>query len=463
MGKIFDTFSKLNYKNENEVEQKFVTPFLREFLGYNLSNLLFKWRYKIRNGFKFKKIQVNRKRKLKLKDFEAEPDIIVANDREYRKIFYKKYYDNKNYSDKGLFIVEVKNPKEKLKHHLEQKNAYCMAVHTNISVMTNGKQFYIFDFNELLIACENLAELDIKFDLIKTLLHKDHQFDIFLAKISKFIGKLDKQLPKSINYSDFWHYVKTNIHIPEDLETLVVELKKITNYGIFNFFLENNQKIEYKEILSKIKNSGIRAKTDKRKRELREVIIIEGDSGVGKTYLLDHLKHIFTRFLYQNEFDKIPILLELKYWDSQHEIIRFIQNEVNIDYLNESDIRRYLIQGRFLLLLDAYDEINYNLQDKFLINYKYFKKQFPHIPIIITVRKGILVEHLKDDLSTLITLKPPEINDLKSHVQKNLNIDVELFFTHLIEKNLVDLAQIPLFLNYLIIYYMKFSNFPDSI
>ena len=463
MGKIFDTFSNLNYNNENEVEQKFVIPFLREFLEYNLSNLLFKWRYKIRDGFKFKKIQVNRKRKLKLKNFEAEPDIIVANDREYRKIFYQKYYDNKNYSDKGLFIVEVKNPKEKLKHHIEQKNAYCMAVHTNISVMTNGTKFYIFDFNELLIACENLEELDLKFDLIKTLLHRDHQFDTFLAKIKRFIGKLDKQLPQSINYSDFWHYVKTNIHVPEELETLGVEIKKITNYGIFNFFLENNQKIEYREIFSKIKSLEIRAKKDKGKTELREVLIIEGDSGVGKTYLLDHLKHIFTRLLYQNEYGKIPILLELKYWDSQHDIIRFIQNEINIDYLNESDIRKYLIKGRFLLLLDAYDEIKYNLQDKFLSNYKYFKRQFPHIPIIITVRKGTLVEHLKDESSTLITFNPPEINDLRKHIQINLNIDPDLFYTHLINKNLVDLARIPLFLNYLIIYYRRFSDFPDSI
>ena len=131
MGKIYSTFGHQHYNNENEVEQKFITPFLKRFLGYNTSNLLYKRRYKLRDGFTLKEVVYNRNKKIKIQNLEGEPDVIVVNDKEWGSIFYKSFQNGGKHDDKAIFIIEAKSEKTKLPKFLEQKNAYCMGVHTN--------------------------------------------------------------------------------------------------------------------------------------------------------------------------------------------------------------------------------------------------------------------------------------------------------------------------------------------
>ena len=94
MGKIYDTFSVQSYTNEDEVTHKFITPFLKEFLGYRLKNLIFQDRYSQRNNFEFKEVYLNRSQTKPLRDIVAKPDIIVANDVDFKKIFYRNYAEN---------------------------------------------------------------------------------------------------------------------------------------------------------------------------------------------------------------------------------------------------------------------------------------------------------------------------------------------------------------------------------
>ena len=66
MGKIYNSFSDQNYSNEDEVTHKFIIPILRQFLGYSNKNLLFKRRYKQRDNFKSKEINLNRSERIRL-------------------------------------------------------------------------------------------------------------------------------------------------------------------------------------------------------------------------------------------------------------------------------------------------------------------------------------------------------------------------------------------------------------
>lgn len=169
MGVIYKKFASKNYIHEAHVEQNFILPLLTEFLGYTNNNIFPKKSYKVLksyediDGFKDKKFQLNSVVYVPLHTISGKPDYIIVDDDNYEKFFQK---DN---DDKGLFLIEVKNPKITLEEHTGQKNAYCFATRTNLIVMTNGTKFYVYDSNELLIECNNIKELDQKFHLIKIL------------------------------------------------------------------------------------------------------------------------------------------------------------------------------------------------------------------------------------------------------------------------------------------------------
>lgn len=87
MGKFTEIFQNQSYLNEDHVAHNFVTPLLKDFLGYNRYNIFPKKRYKARSGFELRKVNVNRDKKHKLSDFSAEPDFIIVDDKNYRNFF----------------------------------------------------------------------------------------------------------------------------------------------------------------------------------------------------------------------------------------------------------------------------------------------------------------------------------------------------------------------------------------
>ncbi|MBN1803350.1 MAG: type I restriction enzyme HsdR N-terminal domain-containing protein [Candidatus Lokiarchaeota archaeon] len=480
MGKILRTFANRNYKNEDEIAHKFVLPFLRDFLGYQHLNFFFKKRYKVGEAFKTRTIPINRNKTIEIKDLQAEPDVIVVNDRERKKIFRN---DNE---DKALFFVEIKGPNQKIEKHTKQKNAYHLVVQSNISILTNGFQFHIYDFNELILKCETLEEIDLKFPSISAMLHKRHQFDSFLEKISEFQKTIDAPFSRNIDFTDFRDYIKEHFENDYIIHALNEEIVKIRDYQIFYFNLENGENIGFNGLFERIESTlkneesndnrnspqmeGERdKKTDeKRASKLKKLTfarsyLLEGDSGVGKSVLLRHLQRSFVKKLISSEIKKLPILLELKYWTENSDLENFVLNELHILSIDLKDIQNHLKDGNISLFLDGFDELDTTVSRDFFKKFELFKRNYPKIPVILTTRKHIVPSHFKENFSEVISLEPPMIEDLRTHVQNNLNSDAEDFFNHIQEKNLSEFVNKPLLLNYLIIYYGKFSSFPNSI
>src|SRR5699024_9931633 len=112
-------------------------------------------------------------------------------------------------------------------------------------------------------------------------------------------------------------------------------------------------------------------------------IIISDFAGMGKSTIL---KWITVCIIEQNK--SIPILIELRKIDSQNSIVDEILNQINpIDNSFDKDLVYELLElGFFTILLDGFDEIPYDVQDKITVQLSDFIKKTSNNNFIITSR-----------------------------------------------------------------------------
>lgn len=121
-------------------------------------------------------------------------------------------------------------------------------------------------------------------------------------------------------------------------------------------------------------------------------ILINGEPGSGKSYLVDFLAYFLTHFT--NIFDvviKIP-LIELKvdsneYSDLWSAIIRYVSNDLAISYLSVSNFKALLKNNRVLLLLDGLDEVDFQYRKYILRTFNNLLREFSKLSITVTTRK----------------------------------------------------------------------------
>jgi hypothetical protein len=105
-------------------------------------------------------------------------------------------------------------------------------------------------------------------------------------------------------------------------------------------------------------------------------VIITGIAGSGKTMFM---KHLFVT-LYENSIAKIPILVELRRLNQQTSILEYVYTQISdiIPSFNRNQFDYSLRAGKFILLLDGFDELSHEYRDQFCeeivhdLYYKYY-------------------------------------------------------------------------------------------
>ncbi len=282
---------------------------------------------------------------------------------------------------------------------------------------------------------------------------------------------LGEQVKFSLYNSWISIYVRRNLEEGDTIQVLKERLYKINDYSLFKFTLEKEKDIDYKEIINQVltfdKSRDIDEDVEideQEKKNNENSFILKGESGVGKTQFLKFLKNHFIRLLNENETNLIPILIRLKFWIDNKGIFKLINEELKIPELKKRTIKSFLMKGRFILLLDGYDEIIQENKIKFLQDLLKFKDDYPTNVFLITLKIDNSVEELERNFPSIISIKPPGLEKLHDHIKNNLEEDPQVFFSEIQKRNLTSMVRLPLFLNYLIIYIKKkgFKQFPKS-
>jgi hypothetical protein len=123
-------------------------------------------------------------------------------------------------------------------------------------------------------------------------------------------------------------------------------------------------------------------------REISEGnVVIQGIVGQGKSILL---RYLAIREITNNERSRIPIFLELRMLQPTLTLIPSIKNILSgLDIEADDDTFAYVASsGKFVLLLDAFDELDESLIKTTLNDLAYLTQKFPELQIIITSRPG---------------------------------------------------------------------------
>lgn len=165
-------------------------------------------------------------------------------------------------------------------------------------------------------------------------------------------------------------------------------------YYFTNTFLHRSEKVRFKDIYYPIKASYKNLETDF--NNLEELltdynnITIIGSAGSGKTTLI---KHIFLQTIYNHE--RIPILIELRNLnDYQGDFEKLITEKILKSKVKPSDsiFKRTLESGKFLFLLDGYDEIFSDKKQDINRQIELFVDSYSNNKFLITTRPGSGIE-----------------------------------------------------------------------
>jgi len=279
-------------------------------------------------------------------------------------------------------------------------------------------------------------------------------------KIDEILIKFETYLNQCIDQEDF-------------ILCLGEKIPLIKNYNLFNFTFEDigredtYQKYPYylfeHEPLPKSLNF------EKFLQDLEEnnkkIVVIRGPSGIGKSRLLNHLKYYFSTKTLESKYIKIPILIDLNFWSKEKSIYKFceeiILNQVSISIV---DFKNLLKENRFIILMDAFNELKLKDRIDFIKDFTNFINLYPRINVMIsmTTDTEFPISFKEEDLINL-WMKPINLNNFRSFYEKiNLSIDFDEFTRQIERYNLNKLIKIPLFLNYVIVYLKVEKVLPSS-
>jgi hypothetical protein len=158
-------------------------------------------------------------------------------------------------------------------------------------------------------------------------------------------------------------------------------------------------------------------------------IIISDFAGMGKSTIL---KWITISIIEQNK--SIPILVELRKIDTENSIIDEIFNQINpIDNSFDKELIYELLDlGSFTVLLDGFDEIPYDLQDRVTVQLSDFIKKTSNNNFILTSRPESALSTFAD--FQMFFIKPLEEDEAYQLIEKLDNLSKVKFGKNLIEE-----------------------------
>jgi len=302
MGRIFDRFGHLKFHNEAEVSQNFLIPLLTEFLGYHRDEILPEH---LVPAFE---IPQNLERSVSsgLLPAKAKPDYVVTINGQDR-----------------VLICDSKGPKESLDDYLHQLLAYCIALRTNLLLTTNGTELRVYSANSPVFKSATVDDLDLTFSELYKLLNRT---DAAKHTDVERIQTLD--LPRSLNkdsevlrtehhrrvaiaLSDFAQYLdavcqtSATLELPVPIRSALEsdlrhfpaeELYCFPEYDRGDLRLEKRRPLSYRTILQETPNTPI---------------LLIGESGIGKTSLLQQFLFDQAKKCLEYSSDVVPVLVKL--------------------------------------------------------------------------------------------------------------------------------------------------------
>ncbi|WP_424494190.1 NACHT domain-containing protein [Salinimicrobium sp. GXAS 041] len=234
-------------------------------------------------------------------------------------------------------------------------------------------------------------------------------------------------------------------------------------YYFTNTFLHRSEKVRFNDIYFPIKATYKKLTTDF--NDLDELftnynnITIIGSAGSGKTTLI---KHIFLQTIFNQ--NRIPILIELRNLNEfKGEFEKLITEKILKSKVKPSDgiFKRALESGKFLFLLDGYDEIFSDKKQDINRQIELFVDSYSNNKFLITTRPGSGIEGfprfydfkvcpLDDDDVIGFISKIVEEGERKDRI-KNIVLDPK-------NQNYYEFLRNPLLLSMFI---MAFENHPE--
>ena len=125
-------------------------------------------------------------------------------------------------------------------------------------------------------------------------------------------------------------------------------------------------------------------------------VIISGSAGSGKSLFLKHLGTISCK----NSIPLVPILLrtstskrlesDRSYSTLRAQILPYVKE------LSDEVFRELLSSGRFAILLDGYDEVNFDIRSRLSSQISDLSTKFPRAPLVITTRPDEYLERISE-------------------------------------------------------------------
>lgn len=351
MGRLFDEFDNLAFRNESEVSQNFILPLLQNYLGYGLQEIVPEKIYPARGLFSGVNFSENGS-----KGLTHKPDFVICLDGDI---------------NRPKFVVDSKGPKENIDDHHGQLSSYANSVGRNFLMMTNGRELKVYDVNNLIFHAVDVADLQVKLDHLIALLGRNNQAlksDIELIKEFDFKqavnpsggSAVDKEMQRTkVLLADFDKYLK---QVKSDFEYWhlpTIKFKAIDNLDI--------KKIDPNYLLSflphqvsrdrSLKEQALKFPQIESQVTTRAKIFI-GETGSGKTSFLKYLTFRTAQHALELREPRIPVFIALREIGQGYNLEDLIVSFLNRHGYACRTIYELPKQNDFIFLLDAFDEIS---------------------------------------------------------------------------------------------------------
>lgn len=452
MGRILDYFGNLQFHNEAEVSQNFLLPLLTEFLDYHPDEILPEYLFPAFD------IPQNRLRSVSTAELpiKAKPDYVVTI----------------NGKDRVL-ICDSKGPNESLDDHLDQLRAYCIAVGTNLLLITNGIELQVYNANTLVFSATSIEELDLSFsELYKLLNRADAAQYTDVERIQTL------NLPRSLNkdsetlrqeyrrrvatmLSDFTQYLaeisqtSTILELPSPIKSAfqsnlqrfpAEKLYSFQEYHRGDYSLERKREVPYRTILQEAFHTPI---------------LLIGESGIGKTSLLQQVLLDQAQVCREYRSNEVPVIVKLGLYSGNRSLTEMIFNALFSKAANvDTDRLSHLLRdGRLIILLDAFDEVFEESVPQVERDIQALMDNYPQCKIIITTR------HFRLPRLTPVRryeVQPLSYEKIEAFAQMYLGTDDQAFLAEVNRKGLVKVASNTLLLTLLLLLYLHERKLPRS-
>ncbi len=447
MGAIEARFGGLKFENEAEVSQNFVVPLLTEFLSYNLNEIL------PEHQVPAFEIPLNRGKSVAP---QIRPDYIITTG-----------------ENRYAFVVDSKKPNEDVENHLDQLRAYCIGLRLNFLVISNGIELKVFNANDLVFYARSIADLDLQFGELQKLLARERVLQLDNLQrlqqvnrtiaLGEYFAQLNDERKKrvAISVSDFIAYLEhigqmsSHVQLPPNIQAAFeIELNRFSPHELYRM-VEMVPDLGFGEAkqhdYSKLLQGELVASTR----------VLVGESGIGKSNLLQHLVADLAKKCLAYTSDSIPVLLKLGGYTATRSLVDLILDELvsHGARTNVEGVRHLLIEGRLILLLDAFDEA-------FAAHIPDLEREIDNLrTTYATTSIVISTRHFRIpnvQISAKYELQTLTVDIIDRIAALNLASESGVFIAQLKAKRLYSVASNTLLLNLLILLYVRDHTLPGG-